>query len=456
MASTTLNRLSIGLEGISPSILLLQTNLTNLQIQEVGFLNNIADSAAVTASPSDFVLANCVDGSEYYTISVGANRLFTLEPAGGVIPEGFKYVNSYWLASNGVDSNDGKSIESPKRSLGAIAPLLVAGIPTVINIADAGVYTLNSIFSVNCPLFINASNAHFSWSGSPSGNMFFLFAASPMVINVNSIDASGTLQIFRGFSSIICNCPSIANAERIWEDANTISPNGVPEAVFNISTDFSGGTFLFKYSGFQLINAVNLGISTISSLLTSGSGPLVQINAQSFSGNIEGTADYLLNIANLGSFNNTTTGNVSGAFNNTFGGIVNTPVSLAGNIVGAGYQSNIVKRKIITTSGNTIYLDHTMSGAEIVLVDNTVIVGLQSYATEPNYPEGFYVDLVQQFAPSGCEINGVSATDVFIRQPTAYPFFTGAGAARVYLAKNATFVGDPNIWVITGDVFNSN
>jgi hypothetical protein len=430
--------------------------------------------AAVPPPGGLTTLANLPGGEGIYTTTVGTTAQLKSIAAGAGIdvsstPDtivitnvgagggNFIYQDTYWLAKNGNDANDGLSINTPKLTLLNIAALLTTT-PTVINIVDDGDYALPSTFTVSCPLLINGPGATIHWTGAGSGLMFFLNTFSPLIIGVGQI-INNNANIFRGFSSIICNCPIVhlTGTIRIWEDSFSISPQGVPQAIFNISVSGSGsGGFVFKYSGDQIINATELGTGQINSQLIPGTGT-VRIYANSYDGLLSGVADYEVNVSNLGpSFNYTTTGTVTGAFNSTFGGIINTPINLAGNIVGAGYQSNIVKRKIIPATGTTIYLDHTMSGAEIVLTDNTIIVGLQAYATEPNYPQGFYVDLVQDFATSGCEISGVSATDIFIRQPTSYPFYTGRGAARVYLAKNATFVGDPNIWVITGDVFNTN
>lgn len=461
--------LAAGTSGVNVQVKTLHEG-TGIVITEDATTVTIASTTVSTGLTS---LANLPGGEGIYASTVGtvaqlksiaagagisvtanANNIIITNTGGG--GGNFIYEHTYWLAQNGNDANTGLSINEPKLTMNAVASLLVAGIPTVINIVDSGFYPISSTFVVSCPLLINSPGAIFTWSGAPSGNMFFLNTFSPLIVNAGVIDGGNTLQIFRGFSNIYVTGPSgycnVINAARIWEDANTLSPNGVAQAIFNVTTE--GAIFVFKFAGEQVINALNLGTSTVSSLLIDGS---VIVNAAVFSGTLSGVADFIINVANLDPATSiTTTGTVNGIYGPTYGGITATPINLAGNPFGAGYQSNIVKRKIIPASGTTIYLDHTMSGAEIILVDNTVIVGLQSYATEPNYPQGFYVDLVQEFSASGCEISGVSLTDIFIRQPTSYPFFTGRGAARVYLAKNATFVGDPNIWVITGEVFNTN
>ena len=191
--------------------------------------------------------------------------------------------------------------------------LLVPGTPTVINIVDSGFYPISSTFVVSCPLLINSPGAIFTWSGAPNGNMFFLNTFSPLIVNAGVIDGGNTLQIFRGFSNIFVTGPSgycnITNATRIWEDAN-LAPNGVAQAIFSVTTE--GGSFVFKFAGEQVINALNLGNSSISSQLTSGVNHSVVINAADFSGDLSGTADFDLKCSYLASgFSSSTTGVVN-------------------------------------------------------------------------------------------------------------------------------------------------
>ena len=311
--TATLSLLSIGLNNVEPNMFFLSTTFSNAEIQVPGFLNGLTTSAQKTPANGDFVLSHAIDGGEYYVVMASPTGVLTLTPAGGVAG-GFSYINTYWLAQNGNDANDGKSIDSPKLTLNNVASLLVPGTPTVINIVDSAIYPISSIFTVSCPLLINAPAAQLSWAGPLNGDMFFLNTSSPLIVNAALINGANTLQIFRGFSNIFVTGPSgycnIVNATRIWEDANTLSPQGVAQAIFNITTE--GGDFVFKFAGQQVINALNLGTSNISSQLISGSRESVAINAVDFSGSLSGTADFNLTCSYLAiPFASTTTGVVN-------------------------------------------------------------------------------------------------------------------------------------------------
>jgi len=307
MTVSSLNKLNIGLVGISPGLLFLQTNLTNIQLQVPGALNSIVGASGVSVNNGDALIANAQDGGEYYTVIVAANGQITLKAAGGIIPEGFKYQNTYWLAKNGNDANDGLSIDSPLLTLAALQAKLVAGVTTVLNIVDDGVYVVSSTFTVPCALLINAPGATIHWTGSPGGIMFALNVNSPVVANIGLISASNALSIFRGFSSCVLTGPSgfcriISNAGvRAWEDANTIS-GGVNPAIFNINTDRFGADFLFAFAGTQIVNAISLGDGNISSQLPSGVGNGVcKINANFWNGVASGTADFSIDLNHAGS-----------------------------------------------------------------------------------------------------------------------------------------------------------
>lgn len=372
---------------------------------------------------------------------------------------GFDYLSTVYVGVGGNDLNSGNANE-PLATLNAAALMIPSG--GIIRILDNQNYTITSTINITGPTLIDAGGASINWSGAAAGNMFVTALNSPLIFYGNKIFSAGTQQVFRGLSSIYVNGPAgfctIIDALNVWLDDN-ISPNGVPQAIFNIDSN-SGARFVFGYSGQQIINALNLdNFCTITSLLTSGSGNSCIVNCDNFDGTLAGTADYVVNIPNITSTAAiTTTGNVNGIFGSTYGGITVTPQTLDANPFGAGYLTNQLKNTIYAQSGTTLYIDETMSGKLIVTPDNTVIIGLPNVLTYPNFPErGFFVDIAQGFAPSGCQISWSSLNDTVIRQPSSTPFYTGQGACRVYLlVKGNPGNGNRNVWCVTGDVFNSN
>lgn len=222
------------------------------------------------------------------------------------------YVDTYWLASNGQDTLPGNSQDLPLGTLLGLDALLTTT-PTIVNIVDNGTYDLPSTFTVSCPLIINAPGATINWTGADSGLMFYLNTNSPLTIIAANITNNGA-NIFNGFSSIFCTCPllnmSDSVSRRVWEDA-TVSPGGVPKAIFNIGTSpFALAEFLFGYAGEQVINATHLGEGQIYSNLPSGTNNgQVLINADYFDGSLAGSADYTFNVNYLGGdFEYTSTG----------------------------------------------------------------------------------------------------------------------------------------------------
>lgn len=276
--------------------------------------------AATNSSTGLTTLANLPGDEGIYQTTVGTTAFLKSLSAGAGIAlnstadtinivnvgsggETFPYENAYWLAANGDDANPGTSIDAPKATMGAIASLLVSGIPTVINIVDTGTYSISSTFTIPCPLLINAPGATFEWSGGPSGNMFYTDLAAPLIIYAGIINGNSNLsQIFMGLSSIFCNCTAVLGIYpyAIWQDANTVPGAGVPQAVFNLGSS-GGGSFIFGAAGDQVINSPDLGLSIITSTLPSGSpNKSCQINSNYLNGRIQGSADFDINIATLG------------------------------------------------------------------------------------------------------------------------------------------------------------
>jgi hypothetical protein len=215
---------------------------------------------------------------------------------------GFDYENTVYVGTGGNDSNTGNQNE-PLATLNAAALSIPSG--GIIRILDNSNHAISSTVTITGPTLIDIGGSTLSWSGGAGGNMFHTNANCPLYFYGNKILAAGTAQVFRGLGSVVVNGPAgyctIIDAFTLWQD-DTASPNGVPQAIFNIDTN-TGSRFALGYSGQQIINALNLdNFCTITSLLTSGSGTgnSCVVNVENFNGALAGTADYSFKATNLG------------------------------------------------------------------------------------------------------------------------------------------------------------
>lgn len=252
-------------------------------------------------------------GNFLRTNGVNQNPSWAVASGGG---SSFPYVNTLWSAQNGDDTNDGTSIDTPKLTPAGIAAAIIPGQPTVWNIEDDGVYIFTGSVTLTGPLYINAPAATLQWGGTPSDTMFILngVGSAPLQVTAGSIVLGNDPGFIfaTGQSSIIVNCPAVINRGQMWVDSSS-SPNGVPLALFNlnITNPTTHVDFVFGYTGKQIINAQNLGQGQITSRFTSGSTTDVcQVNAQFYNGNLNGTGDFDLTAAKLGSNFSVTTSSV--------------------------------------------------------------------------------------------------------------------------------------------------
>jgi hypothetical protein len=291
--SSTLTRVSVGIVGVSPGLLLLETNLTHAEIQVPGFLNKLQPYTDVQVAPNDFVLANAADGSEYYVIETDM-RIFTLFPAGGS-GGGFNYDDTYWLAKNGNDTNGGNSIESPLLTFAHLQTLLIPGRSICINIVDNGTYSLDS-FTIMGPTFINAPDASFNYSGVTQTMFVMPTLNVPLTIDCLQIDGTGTLNVFRGSGLLTTNIQSIINASNnIYTYTNAATDPAPILFIGNIDT--SGGSILLSNIGSPKITGVNLGNTNIHCNNTTNP---VTVNCVFFDGTINNLAGYIINASILG------------------------------------------------------------------------------------------------------------------------------------------------------------
>lgn len=339
--------------GMMAVILPVTANIGDYVIYDnsTGTLTSIPPSETI---PSGFSSANAVVSQFNKTLHGNAIAVIYVNAAGSSIDglSNFEYVNTLWSASNGLDTNSGSSINLPMLTPAVIRDALIPSVPNVWNIVDAGSYSFDVAFEPLCPLVINAPGASFVWGGVPDYG-FGMFnqntsLARPLFLNAGLIDGTNIPNIFQGASWIFVTGPggylNTVNTTSIWIDSSGERP--IEYAVFNINTDVDGGSFAFRDGGMQVINAINLGQSAISSSTTSGSlNEITEIKAHFFDGSIGGTADYFMNIAYLGAdFENGTAGIL-----NLFAGKSDLDVStisfngiVCDNPSSASYPGNVV------------------------------------------------------------------------------------------------------------------
>lgn len=175
----SLTPIQIGSVGVVPQQWNLSTDLTNTELQTIDLLTSTNPRPA----PGDFVFAKASDGSRYYVVD-GATLV---EQGGG--SSNFNYDETWFVATNGNDLNDGKSINTPKATLnGAQADF--TSLSNVINILDAGTYTDVSFFHENGEgnryTTINAPAAVFA-AANPFGIPLFNVQSGELFINCRQI-----------------------------------------------------------------------------------------------------------------------------------------------------------------------------------------------------------------------------------------------------------------------------
>ncbi len=247
----SLNRVSIGLVDVGPSLWLLSTTSTLEAVNAVGFLGPVASTQNQFPNNGDALFCAASNGSEYYTVS-RINGVYTLNPVAG--DEGdFNYVNSFWIAQNGLNTNIGTNIGAPFQGASGVQKALSLctnpAVNYIINIADAGLYAFGNS-SITAPsgasVYINAPAATFT---STAGNMFNLTGGA-VELNVGLLSNPTRRLVVATGTSLIINSTSIT-AGSIDNDSGAPAPyasftiNCIANIAANINVATQGAN-LFK------------------------------------------------------------------------------------------------------------------------------------------------------------------------------------------------------------------
>lgn len=357
------------------------------------------------------------------------------------ITGGYDYLDTFWVAQNGNNANDGKSIDSPKLTIaGAIAAFTTPTTKSIINIADEGTYTVNYIMTSGQNIFISAPGASIN-SGSPGVAAFTLVSGATLAIacNIMSNNTSGDVitystggifqpDIYQMFGNISGPGTTIGNIDFINGDISKSA--GTSEITNNHWTGaYSGtGTSIFR----------------LKSNFCSGAWTLAD------------TADAFGDVTDTGaafSITNAGTGFAVG----TFGSSTQETLIYGENInLTDQYLAQEVSQiiDIISPGSGNFTPQPNQSGAKF-LVDDTanVTCTLLTYVGDPSFPAGYHFYIEQKNSGnvqclSGDTIESVSNKD----------WTEGRGAiVRVDLMGTFVDVGPVTryIWGLSGQLAGS-
>lgn len=429
--------------------------------------------------PSGFTFANAI--VVLFTKSASGAGLAVIEiNAAGVASAAsgghWPYVDTLWSASNGLDTNGGDSQDLPKLTPAGIHVALVATVPNKWNIVDVGIYNFAASFVAPCPLNIEAPGAEFTWSGGAS--VIFnqnTSSVHPLDINLGVLNAAGSTVVFQGQSPVYTSGPggylNIINAAGIWDDSS-VTP--VAHTAFNVNTDNAGGTFAFRSGSRQVINALNLGQSAVTSTTPTGAGTeITEVKAHFWDGSVGGTADYFVIAAKLGGdFDTTTTGvlnllvgksdfdailvapynglvlsnpvNVNGITSNVFG----NPISMNFNSI----DQSVLKTVFTSPASGAwtyTYGLYDCGG----MIDGINIDGVVTLPAGSSVPYGWNVGYKQEIGPGGPQFV-VQDSDTFAAQ-AGTPTSVYGGEGGLWITRLGSNGAGGFNYVVTGDVFNS-
>lgn len=332
MTYTVINQLAIGQVGVSPNQFFLKTDLTLAQTEAPGFLNTLSATNGTSPSDGDFVLGAASDGSKYYTVKGD-----TLLPSGGGGGGSFQYNNTQWVAQNGSDANDGKSIDTPKLTVQAAITALAGD--GALNIEDNGTYTGAWNIGTN-DITINAPAAFLNTSGVTLG------AGAIFKVNAYSFGTN--------FNNLF---PAAANNGTVYINAQ------------KVRGDIGNGTN----------NPVQLFINAqeITGDYTFGANLSAIISFETMAGSIIDTSP-AVGTPGIGVFGRNLSGNISSTNSKIYGNLVSTVVGASITGIGFGSFNNLID----TVSGG--YSDAIMIGGDLTIksqsVRTAVAGGLENWA----------------------------------------------------------------------------
>lgn len=389
---------------------------------------NLGTGTGVFASVSgDNLQFKSLKAGTNVNITSNTNEI-TINVAGGGGGGNFDYENTWFLAQNGNDSNDGHSINTPKLTMANVEASFT-DFRNKINIIDAGTYPCNVFGNDNAgyEIYIDAPDAVFTSDG---GNpVFGVNGGTVMTINCNAIAGPNN-----GNAAIVIYgdspCNIAVNAKNVFCALGPIFAcllDDDQESLFSVNcsrfVSQLGTPNTFSCVFYLDADYVSADFNT-SSTAISADGRLF-INCKIFDGNITGA------------------GQVTGKL----GQDAEDPDIYVGAGFNLSDQSTIREIYPVEVKTASFELQSEDSNKLFLLDEDTpnIVVRLPAYSDNPDLPIGFRAWFIQT-GP----VRAIFDTFDSIFTPNNYVYSSGRGA--LVQATLLELNGTDYVWGLSGDL----
>lgn len=383
--------------------------------------------AALTAFGLTYPIADGTAGQFITTNGAGTLSFANAGGGGG----NFLYEDTWFVAKNGSDANDGKSVNTPKLTMSAINAAFVNP-RNVVNVLDNGVYPC-FLFGGQVPnavTYVNAPAAFFT--ASSSAPVFQTDTTHTLVVDCFSVEGFGgstapLVSYNSGVSYMEINCSILSgNGAKIYAavlaDLDTVAV---------INADIILGTDM-EFSSRLLVNADKVYCNFITSNF-SGNGILVA-GIKEYTGAITGAGE-VQGVVGRGPgqvtdyYGSSIDLNNQHFVNEIYGRMYVSPLAVTWSF-GAGAQNGNLQ----------------------ILVTNHD--GVITFPPGASAPEGWRLTIVQTDYSSGAKIQPQGLDTLVGQIGSTTQAFTGRGKCEVIKGPSNGAGGFH--WIVTGDVFSNN
>ena len=257
--NVTMTRISVGIVGVTPGIVLINTDEIDTVVFAAGFLNEAERFSDVQLAPTDFILLSYAPGKQAYcTLSYTGHVITLVDVAGGDIPPVFTSQNVWYVAQNGNNANPGTNPLQPVQTFTQAAALAqatpaAAGVFKLIVCLDSGTYTNSFTISqhnlnisapsasvANCTLTM-AANTNFG--ASVQGNNIVFGAANNFIYTDTSTTFYNSAdEVILTLGACVATTINLGNRSTIyraafWDTANCVLNGSSTAANYVINID---------------------------------------------------------------------------------------------------------------------------------------------------------------------------------------------------------------------------